>query len=518
MHGDETSASADAAIAVAYHLIASRDDEVRDMLNNLLIIIDPMMNPDGRDRFLKMVREHRGNVPNVDDQSLLHTGYWPAGRTNHYMFDLNRDWIFGVHPETRGRIKAVGEWNPVLFVDAHEMGAQDTYLFSPSRDPINPNMPDSRSRWNALFARDQAAAFDANGWRYYTGEWNEGWYPGYSDNWAAFRGAIGVLYEQAGVAQDGVLRPEGTVLTYKRAVRQQAVSSIANLRTLLQNKSDLMRDYAAERRDAIAGKRDEYKTRAWAVIPDANNARTRRFTDLMQLQGFDIGLASSSFRASGTDVFGRNIDNREFPAGTLIVRNAQPEAHLIATMLEFDRRMSDEYLASERKEILNKGRTRIYDVTAWNIPMMFGLDAYELTAGAPARLDQVEAPASRSAPIGTADVAWVVDGADDDTATLAAQLMERGVEVRIATKPVTWADHSFSRGSVVVTIDDNRQFSGDSRQSVQDTSRARALDAIAVNTGLGEGDLPTSEVRTSCPRPPTRRAGLLATHRNSYDA
>ncbi|MCA9305574.1 MAG: hypothetical protein KDA16_03525 [Phycisphaerales bacterium] len=516
IHGDETS-GADAAIAVAYHLIASRDDEVRDMLNNLLIIIDPMMNPDGRDRFLKMVREHRGNVPNVDDQSLLHTGYWPAGRTNHYMFDLNRDWIFGVHPETRGRIKAVGEWNPVLFVDAHEMGSQDTYLFSPPRAPINPNFPQRRDHWNAMFAREQAAAFDANGWRYYTGEWNEGWYPGYSDAWAAHRGAVGILYEQAGVAHNGVLQANGGVLTYKRSVRQQATSSIANIRTLLQHHTQLMEEFAAERRNNVADRGTPFADRAWAIIPDTNTTRLERFTDLMHLQGIEVHSAEA-FRASGKDTFGRAINNIQFPDGTLIIRGAQPDAPLVSTMLGFDPRMDDEFLADERREILKKGQSKLYDVTTWNIPMMFGLDAYELTAGAPARLDPFEAPASRSTPVGAADVAWVVDGADDDTAMLAAQLMERGVEVRIATKPITWAAHSFSRGSVVVTIDDNRQFSGDLRRIVQDSSRPLGLDAIAVNTGLGEGELPDlgGENFVLLERP---RVALVSRDSvNSYDA
>ena len=99
-----------------------------------MIIIDPLMNPDGRDRFLKMVAEHRGTLPNYDDRSAVHTGYWPFGRGNHYLFDLNRDWILAVHPETRGRIQAIREWNPLLLVDAHGMGAQNTHLFSPPRE------------------------------------------------------------------------------------------------------------------------------------------------------------------------------------------------------------------------------------------------------------------------------------------------------------------------------------------------------------------------------------------------
>jgi hypothetical protein len=228
IHGNESSGS-DASLAVLHHLIAGTDPAVTTLLEEVVVIIDPMMNPDGRARFTHQAAQHRGAAPNFDDQSLLRTGSWPWGRGNHYLFDLNRDWTLGIHPETRGRIRAVSEWRPLLFVDAHEMGSQDTYLFSPQREPKNPHTPESRSRWSALFARDQAAAFDQRGWAYYTGEWNEGWYPGYSDAWATFRGAVGILYEQARVGEDAVRRPGGGLLTYRRAVMHQAVSSLANI-------------------------------------------------------------------------------------------------------------------------------------------------------------------------------------------------------------------------------------------------------------------------------------------------
>jgi hypothetical protein len=168
IHGDETEGS-DAALAVLYQLIAANDARLGKLLEDVVVIIDPLMNPDGRDRFLKMVAENRSSTPNVDDQSLLHRGYWPWGRGNHYLFDLNRDWIYGVHPETRGRIREVSRWNPVLFVDAHGMGSQDTHLFSPPREPINPHIPKSRERWGKLFAQEQAQAFDRHGLVYYHG-------------------------------------------------------------------------------------------------------------------------------------------------------------------------------------------------------------------------------------------------------------------------------------------------------------------------------------------------------------
>ena len=146
IHGNETS-GADAALGIIYHLIASNDKEVLDMLSNMVVVIDPMMNPDGRDRFSKSLEQYRGTAPNYDDQSLLHTGDWPYGRTNHYFFDLNRDWIYLTQPETQGRVPLINKWRPQIMVDGHEMGPQDTFCLlytSPSpRDLSTSRMPSS---------------------------------------------------------------------------------------------------------------------------------------------------------------------------------------------------------------------------------------------------------------------------------------------------------------------------------------------------------------------------------------
>ena len=136
IHGNETS-GADAALGVIYHLIASEDKDILDLLDDMIIIVDPLMNPDGRARFAKNLEQFRGTAPNYDDQSLIHTGDWPYGRTNHYFYDLNRDWIYLTQPETIGRVALINEWRPQIMVDAHEMGAQDTFMTGPAREPIN---------------------------------------------------------------------------------------------------------------------------------------------------------------------------------------------------------------------------------------------------------------------------------------------------------------------------------------------------------------------------------------------
>src|SRR5678816_3621153 len=322
IHGDEMSGS-DASLALAYHLAASTDADVKEQLDNSIVIIDPLMNPDGRDRYLSQLAQNRTLQPSVDDQSLLHTGFWPRGRMNHYLFDMNRDRIFATQPETRGRLIAINQWHPHYFMESHEQGSQDTFLFMPGREALNPNLPENIRKWEVKFAEDHAKAFDAKGWRYYTGEWNDNWYPGYSSSWAALCGYVENLYEQAALSTDAVRRIEGTLEPYREGVHKQLLSSVTNLKFLAKSRKELLTDFLAERRKCVAAD-SPVASRTFAVIPSANATRLKRLLDLMSIQTFEVLRAERGFKASGTDRLGKEVKDKEFPSGTLLIPNRQP--------------------------------------------------------------------------------------------------------------------------------------------------------------------------------------------------
>ena len=494
IHGDETSGS-DASLAVAYHLAAADSDEVRSLLDEVVVLIDPMQNPDGRHRYLQQIAEGRGKSPNLDDQSLLR-GYWPWGRGNHYLYDLNRDWILGVNPETRGRIREAASWNPLLLVDIHEMGAQDTYLFSPARKPGNPHLSAAYGRYANLFAREQSEAFDRHNWLYYTGEWNEGWYAGYTDAWGGFRGALGILYEQSRYAEDGVRIANGDVMTYRGAVHRQAVSSLANLATLAAHRRPMLEGFLTEKRQSVSAG-GPYADRTFAILPTANRSRLADFLDLMDLQGFEVHVADQEIVvAGGIDQLGVRFGRRKLPAGTILLANRQPQARLLATMLEFDAPMPESYLARERRSLLRTGRTSIYDLTAWNLTMFYGLESVTIDGGLPsgarrldAATDAVAGPPLAPTPAAGEPVAWIVDGADDASVAYAARMLERGVALRVANENFELGGATFSRGSVVLLPFDNRRFDGDWAAHAATTAGELDLALVPVATGLGDGDL-----------------------------
>ena len=496
IHGDEMS-GCDAALAAAHHLAAGQDDEVKGLLYELVVIIDPSMNPDGRDRCIRSIEENRTAQPSVDDQSLIHSGVWPSGRMNHYLFDMNRDWIFGTQPETRGRIAAVRDWHPHYFMESHEMGSQDTFLFMPAREPYNPNYPQHVRKWVDVFAAEQAAAFDARGWRYYTGEWNEEWYPGYSSSWAAMRGAVENLYEQASISSDAVRRPEGTLEPYREAVHKQLVSTMANLKTLAANRRQVVADFVMDRR-ACVDPESPYAQRTFAVMPGTNASRLRAVLDLVSIQGFEAHAARQAFKATGRDRLGRDAE-RDFPAGTVLIPNRQPLARLLAAMFEFDPRMTKEFLTEERRELLRFDRSRLYDITGWSIPMLFDVECVQIASDLPAAANAqrlgAPAPAVAGSPQnGATTVGFVIDGADDRSVVAAARLMDRGVWVRVANKPIEFDGRKFARGGVVVLRKDNPPAAAAPGDALAETVAAvcveAGVEAVGVKTGMGPGDSP----------------------------
>lgn len=482
IHGDETSGT-DASLQVAYALAAGRTPLFEKLREGLIVIIDPSQNPDGRERYLSQLQQLGGRVQNQDYQSLHHEGFWSAGRGNHYLFDLNRDWLTQTQPETRGRAAAYLRWNPQLLIDSHEMEPTETFLLDPPREPWSPHLSPKVLAWRRIFGLDQAHAFDEEGWSYYTREWYEEWYPGYTNSWASLGGAIGLLYEQAGVDGTAVKQATGDLLTYREAVEHQAVSSIANLQSLLAHRADILREFYEDRADAVSGRH----AGAYLFPPSSDRALEQEFIDVLLRQGIEVERAAEAVPGSKlTGWDGVSEEPIELPRGTLVVREGQPRRRLIHALLEFDPRMSDSAVLEERQDLERGKGSRVYDVTAWNLSMSFGMTAWWIDAMPKVQTAALKSTRQRQT---TAPLAATPDPADHRTATAdqadkasaplsytygylvrgdssalypaLVELFNRGCKVRLAEKPFTLenpaaaTDLSFPRGSLLLRAGEN---------------------------------------------------------------
>ncbi len=482
IHGDELSSS-DAAVALAYWLVAGEDERARTLRRELLVLIDPDENPDGRARSLSMAAAFAHAAPNPDEQDLSHSGVWPWGRGNHYLFDINRDWITMVHPESR-RSSVIASWLPQLVVDSHEMGADDTYLFPPSRHPFNPWKPARLGEWAKRFAADQARALDGRGWAYYTGEWNEEFFPGYGSSWASYHGAVGILYEMGGVEGTLVRQRAGTLRTYPETVDHQLTSSVANLETLAKSRREILRDFVASRREAVR-RGAEGPVRAYVLPPGRDPERTGRLAALLRDQGIEVLRAAAPVRAQGLrDVRTGESKAIELPEGAFLVPLDQPAGALARVLLDPHVPMEAKFLREER-EWLERGKgTRLYDTTSWSLPLLYGVEAY--WTGAKPAGDWRSEPAP--GPEGSLERAqqtygWVFDGTADRSVGALAEILQEGIAARVAEKPFRVEGRSFAQGAVLVKREGNPPDTADRLEKI---ARRWKIEARAVSTAKAE--------------------------------
>lgn len=360
VHGNESSSS-EAAMWTAWDLVRDAP-EVAGVLDSVVVVIDPVLNPDGRDRYVQFYRSARAKEPNPDPRAREHREPWPGGRTNHYYFDLNRDWTWMSQAETRARLATWSRWTPQVHVDFHEMSWQSSYFFFPAAEPFNPIYPASTLEWGRRFGEANAAVFDRNGWLYFTGESYDHFYPGYGDTWPALLGAIGMTYEQAGGGFAGlaVERPDGTVLTLRDRATHHRATGQATLATAAAGRTRLLEDFAAFHRTVDEGQPD------YLLVPGEDGSRAEALVSLLLEQGVAVERAGQPFGVSARPHPGW-APRSDFPAGTYRVRARQPRGRLAVTLLQPETRLDATYS---------------YDISAWSLPYGFGVEAHAASGGA----------------------------------------------------------------------------------------------------------------------------------------
>ena len=444
VHGNESS-SAEAALAVTYRLAAGNDPDTRFIVENTVTIIDPLVNPDGHERYVTFYEQQVGRHPNADANAVEHRENWPGGRFNHYLFDLNRDWAWQTQRETQDRIRMYRLWNPQVHVDYHEMGTESTYYFPPNALPINTNISSQVVKWLKVFGEENAKAFDAHGWQYFTHEDFDLFYPAYGDSWPAFNGAVGMTYEQAGGGLGGLRfkRRDESFLTLRDRVDHHIASSISTLLTAAHNREALLRDYYKDKQDTIdQGQRGPVKTYVIPVGYDPE--RTASLINLLLSQGIEVAKATQNFTITGVhDYYGATLPEKQFPEGTYFVRVAQPLGRLVRALLEPEAILKEKFF---------------YDITAWSMPLAFGIEAFyaESTVSAPSQ--NVERVSYEAGGVdGRARAAYVFEWRTNSAARLLASLLQQDIKASVALKPFTIQGRQFLAGSIVIPIATNKE-------------------------------------------------------------
>ncbi|MEM6337664.1 MAG: M14 metallopeptidase family protein, partial [Bacteroidota bacterium] len=431
VHGNEAS-GAEAALLVLYHLAAGQGAPVEDVLSNTVVIIDPVINPDGLDRFADWVNRNRGGVPTADPQDREHNEAWPNGRTNHYLFDLNRDWLLVQHPESKGRVELFHTFRPQVLIDVHEMGGNSTFFFQPgvpSRN--NPNTPARTFDLTRELATYHAAALDRIGSLYYTEESFDDFYYGKGSTYPDVNGAVGVLFEQG--SSRGLEREttQGR-LTYGFGVMNQLAASLGTLAGAVNMRERLLRhqrDFYAEA-DRVA---QAMTAQAYVVgTGSSGHSRWRALGEMLKRHRIEVHALAEPVTQNG---------QRFEPGSAFVVPVRQKQARLVKAVFERVRTFQD---------------SLFYDVSTWTMPLAFNLPYAEVRSAGTIvgdEIDQFEPMGQMMAGEGT-PYAYLIEWGGYYAPRTLGRLLRAGVEVRTAVKPfrarVGDATLAFGRGTLIV--------------------------------------------------------------------
>lgn len=504
VHGNETSCT-EAALKALYQLATSDDEEVMNILENVFVMIDPCSNPDGRDRFVNWFKSVVGKNADNHPRSVEHDEPWPGGRTNHFYFDLNRDWAFMSQLETKHRIREFISWNPHVHVDYHEMGQESSYFFFPAERPINANLPPSILEWGEKFGRGNAGAFDQRGWRYYTAESFDLFYPGYGDSWPSFQGAIGMTYEQAGHSSSGaaVKLRNGKVLTLQERTDHHYVTAMSTLTTAAKQRQDLVKHYYDFRNTAIIEGRGGM-VREYILMPSPDRERTARLTELLRAQGIEVSRADAAFEARGCwDSAGKRMERKKFPEGCFLVSTAQPTKRLIKTLLEPRTTIRELYF---------------YDISAWSLPLAFGVESYWTEQATKVESTPVTEAVKLVGSIeeGNSQYGFLLSWEEMTGVKAAVALAKKGLEVRYAGKEFTLKGRKWKRGTVFIPRTEGQ---ADLDKTIEEVAAETGAVFVPTSTGMTEKGIDLGSSRFATIRKP--RLALImgkGISSNSYGA
>lgn len=455
VHGDEPS-GADALLALLHHLAADRSEQTRALLERMIILLDPVQNPDGRARFLNDLVLWGGRLPDTDPQSIPHRSPWPSPRGNHYFLNLNRDWFALSQPETAARVRLFTEWRPQVTLDLHEMRAAGRYLLSPPREPYNPHMPSTIRAWWDRIASAVAAAFGERGWPCATGDWNEEFNPNRGASWPLFTGAVAILGEQSTTDGVSIRRPEGGIMEYRDAAARHFLVALETVRAAADGREPLLRDYARARRD---GERGEVSAvRSFLIPPEPDGDRARRLAATLAAQGVPVRVADEEMSDPGAASYwgDGNRGGRPFPVGTFLVPLGRPGGRLARAVLDFDPDLEDEFLTEERRLLEAGEGSQFYESPAWSIAMAYGVDVYgsaeeHAAAGRPfdAEGETGGGVENRNGALG-----FLLDSGGPGAVGATVALLVRGIPCAAVAEPFVMAGRAYGPGTIWIERSD----------------------------------------------------------------
>lgn len=471
IHGNEPS-GANAGLLVAYYLAAAEGIYIDELLENTVILLDPSFNPDGMQRFSTWVNMHKNQNLTADSNDREYSEIWPMGRTNHYWFDMNRDWLVTQLPESQARIKTFHKWKPNILTDHHEMGTNSTFFFQPGvLSRTHPLTPAMNPKLTAKIGEYHAKALDKIGSLYFTEENFDDFYYGKGSTFPDINGSIGILFEQAS-ARGHIQESDNGLLTFPFTIRNQFTTALSTLEAGKNMRVELL-DY----------QRDFYKNAHNEVIKDKNKAivvgdmydrsKMFHFADMLKRQHVKFNKLKSPLKVGNKDFNEHN---------SIVIPTNQPNYKIVQAM--FDQRTSFP-------------DSLFYDISAWTLPMAFDIDYQYITNTSSVGDEITDLTFIEGKVEASSNYAYLFKWDDYYSPKALYNLLSKGIRAKVAMKPFSLEGKSYDYGTIMIPVE-NQSLSGAALFSLlKEISKESGVDIDAVSTGLTKGiDLGSSNFET----------------------
>lgn len=466
VHGNEAN-STEASMQTLYELSDPQNKKTQEWLKNTVVILDPCLNPDGRDRYTNFYNQYGNVPPNGDEDSHEHNEPWPRGRSNHYMFDLNRDWAWGTQTETQARLKIYNQWMPHVHVDFHEQGHNHPYFFAPAAEPFHEIISKWQREFQLMIGKNNAKYFDEQGWLYFTKEVFDLYYPSYGDTYPTYSGAIGMTYEQGGQTGITVTTREGDPLTLKDRLTHHHTTGLSTVEITALNYTRVVDEFEKYFRDNLNNPAAPYKT---YVIKASNHPdKIEQITRWLDTHAIKYGHPAASKASRGFDYQTQSTGNVSIATDDIIFNIYQPKSRFITAVFEPQSKLPD---------------SLTYDITAWNLMYANNLKAYALTERINIGKTYESKPVDNTT-IASKPYAYIFNYQGVKDVAFLAALIQRGVKVRSALLPFKSNGQNFDRGALIITRRNNEKVN-DFDNTVQSLAKEMGRKIYTSPTGFVE--------------------------------
>ncbi|RKR81360.1 zinc carboxypeptidase [Mucilaginibacter gracilis] len=438
VHGNEPSSS-EAAMQTLYEMVDPANAKTKGWLKNTVVVIDPCLNPDGRERFVNFYNPVRSATPDANPESREHQEPWPGGRVNHYYFDLNRDWAWQTQKESQARVALFNQWLPQIHVDYHEQGYNAPYYFAPAAEPFHRVITPWQKAFQTQIGRNNAKYFDKNGWFYFTKEEFDLLYPSYGDTYPLYNGSIGMTYEQGGIRGGlAVVTADGDTLTLADRIAHHLTTGLSTVEMASANASRLITEFKKFYDDSRNAPPGEFKG---YVVKNDNWDKINSLKSLLDKNGITYGFGIPAGPVSGYNYFSGVTENFSITNSDLVIDAHQPKAVLLNVLFEPKTFIAD---------------SNTYDITAWALPYAYGLKTYGLKQSIAAEKKVTLAGVELTAPEANA-YAYVCEWKSMEDVKFLAALLKQNIKVRYSETAFEAAGKKFAAGSLIIARNGNKQ-------------------------------------------------------------